>query len=101
MLVPFIASSVILFRPAAGQPLTQTQQDINIPTGPDNSVDPVPNDLQSFSLEFAYFPDFAGNTSHPNEFSKTLLGNLRDITGTPPVIRVGGTTQYVLDLALV
>lgn len=96
MLIPFIASSIILFLPAAGHPLTQTQQDISIPTGPDNSVDPVPNDLQSFSLEFSYLPDFAGNNSHPNEFSKTLLGNLRDITGTPPVIRVGGTTQYVL-----
>lgn len=90
----FIAGSITLLLPAAaGHPLAQAQQDITIPAGPDKGVDPVPNDLQSFSLEFSYFPDFAGNRSHPNGFTTTLLGNLRDITGTPPVIRVGGTTQ--------
>lgn len=99
MFASFIAS-IVLLRPVAGYPLTearaqaQDQHDLNIPDSPDHNTDPILNNLQSFSLEFSFFPDFAGNNSHPNEFSKTLLDNLKDITGTPPVIRVGGTTQY-------
>ncbi|KAJ5676453.1 uncharacterized protein N7477_002086 [Penicillium maclennaniae] len=53
----------------------------------------VPNDLQAFSIEFAYFPDYAGNKSYPNEFSKNLLANFKTITGVPPTVRVGGTSQ--------
>ncbi|KAI1175579.1 glycoside hydrolase family 79 protein [Nemania sp. FL0916] len=47
----------------------------------------------SFSIEFASFPDFAGNTSKPNKFSNNLLNNLGYFTGTKPYIRVGGNTQ--------
>lgn len=65
---------------------------VAVPSCP-KDTEPVANDLQSFSIEFSYFPDFTGNKSHPNEFSRTLLGNLKDITGVAPVIRVGGTTQ--------
>lgn len=53
----------------------------------------VPRDLQSFSIEFAFFPDYAGNKSHPNVFTKNLLRNFKDITGTYPLVRVGGTSQ--------
>lgn len=73
--------------------LGQGQADtVAVPSCP-KDTEPVANDLQSFSIEFSYFPDFTGNKSHPNEFSRTLLGNLKDITGVAPVIRVGGTTQ--------
>lgn len=68
---------------------------IAIPDVPKDSS-PVSRDLQSFSIEFAFFPDFAGNISHPNEFSKALLGNLGKVTGILPKVRVGGTTQYAL-----
>ncbi|GAP85335.2 putative glycoside hydrolase family 79 protein [Rosellinia necatrix] len=58
----------------------------------------------SFSIEFASFPDFAGNASHPNKFSNNLLNNLGYLTGTKPYIRVGGNTQdyaiYNPDLAV-
>ncbi|KAI0908507.1 glycoside hydrolase family 79 protein [Ustulina deusta] len=47
----------------------------------------------SFSIEFASFPDFAGNVSNPNKFSNNLLDNLGYLTGTKPYIRVGGNTQ--------
>ncbi|TRX94180.1 hypothetical protein FHL15_004948 [Xylaria flabelliformis] len=47
----------------------------------------------SFSIEFASFPDFAGNSSTPNKFSNNLLNNLGYLTGTKPYIRVGGNTQ--------
>ena len=62
---------------------------------------PVSRDFQSFSIEFAFFPDYAGNQSHPNQFSKALLGNFKSITGVFPKVRVGGTTQYasITDLA--
>ena len=68
---------------------------IVIPDVPKNTS-PVHRNFQSFSIEFSYFPDFAGNKSHPNEFSRALLENLEKITGVFPIIRVGGTTQYVL-----
>ncbi|TDZ33868.1 Beta-glucuronidase [Colletotrichum spinosum] len=47
----------------------------------------------SYSLEFAFFPDFAGNKSAPNTFSDNLLINLGDLQGVRPHVRVGGNTQ--------
>src|SRR5690625_3539456 len=51
-------------------------------------------ELQSFAIEFVYLPDFAGNKPPPNEFSKVLLGNLQRLIDIPPIVRLGGTTQY-------
>ncbi|KAF2102196.1 family 79 glycoside hydrolase [Rhizodiscina lignyota] len=55
----------------------------------------------SFSVEFAFWADFAGNKSHPNEFSNNLFANLRAESGGEPIIRIGGNTQdhvtYVAD----
>ncbi|KAI1774726.1 glycoside hydrolase family 79 protein [Hypoxylon cercidicola] len=47
----------------------------------------------SYSIEFSSFPDFAGNTSNPNNFSNNLLENLGSLAGIKPYIRVGGNTQ--------
>ena len=47
----------------------------------------------SYSIEFAFFVDYAGNKSHPNDFSNNLLNNIGEFTGTKPYIRVGGNTQ--------
>ncbi|KAK7985017.1 (Trans)glycosidase [Apiospora saccharicola] len=47
----------------------------------------------SYSIEFASFPDFAGNKSSPNTFSDNLLNNLGYLQGDKPFIRVGGNTQ--------
>lgn len=66
---------------------------IAIPLPAKNS-EAIPKDLQSFSLEFAFFPDYAGNKSSPNVFSQNLMQNFKDITGVYPKIRVGGTSQY-------
>lgn len=60
---------------------------------PYSGAEYVPRDLQSFSIEFAFFPDYAGNKSHPNHFSKNLLENFKDLTGIYPLVRVGGTSQ--------
>jgi hypothetical protein len=60
---------------------------------PANAKKPFREGFISYSIEFASFPDFAGNKSAPNNFSYTLLSNLGDIVGSKPVIRVGGNTQ--------
>lgn len=61
----------------------------------------VPNDLQAFSIEFSFFTDYAGNKSHPNEFSRNLLANFKNLTGVQPIVRVGGTSQCVLSINIV
>lgn len=63
------------------------------PSPPANASIPPLTSFVSFSIEFASFPEFAGNSSHPNIFSYNLLGNLKDLQGTYPIMRVGGNTQ--------
>jgi hypothetical protein len=75
----------------------ENSQSLLIPR-PNSGAEYVPRDLQSFSIEFAFFPDYAGNKSHPNHFSKNLLENFKDLTGVYPLVRVGGTSQWVLML---
>jgi hypothetical protein len=53
----------------------------------------IPAAFVSFSIEFASFPDFAGNLSHPNIYSENLLNNIAAYQGVKPYIRVGGDTQ--------
>ncbi|KAF5327825.1 hypothetical protein D9619_004932 [Psilocybe cf. subviscida] len=48
--------------------------------------------LASFSIETAFFEEFFGNVSAPNTLSLNLLQNLKDRTGVPPEIRIGGIT---------
>ncbi|KAL1961879.1 hypothetical protein VTN77DRAFT_959 [Rasamsonia byssochlamydoides] len=60
---------------------------------PASAGDPVLPPFVSFSIEFAFFPDYAGNKSHPNLFSNQLLDNIAEIQGVKPYIRVGGNTQ--------
>jgi hypothetical protein len=79
---------------------------------PSSDAVPVSQYLNSFSIEFKDFRLFAGtsqyplfkcrishltlgNATHPNQFSINLLSNLGKKTGVMPMIRVGGTTQYV------
>lgn len=83
----------LLLSAALMQQALAQQSPLSIPSPP-TDVKPVPNDLQAFSIEFSYFPDYAGNNTHPNTYSKNLLENFKRITGTPPLVRVGGTTQY-------
>ncbi|KPI35447.1 Beta-glucuronidase [Cyphellophora attinorum] len=60
---------------------------------PSNASAPIRKSFVSFSIEFSSFPDFAGNNSHPNNFSYNLLNNLDGLQGSKPIIRVGGNTQ--------
>ncbi|KAI0972266.1 hypothetical protein F4678DRAFT_56120 [Xylaria arbuscula] len=47
----------------------------------------------SYSVEFSFMADYAGNDTHPNLFSKQAVQNLYDISGAYPIIRAGGSTQ--------
>ncbi|ETN46982.1 uncharacterized protein HMPREF1541_01172 [Cyphellophora europaea CBS 101466] len=62
-------------------------------SSPSNASEPIRESFVSFSIEFSSFPDFAGNSSTPNNFSYNLLTNLGAIQGSNPIIRVGGNTQ--------
>lgn len=48
--------------------------------------------LASFSFELAYFPDFAGNATHPNILTQELMNRLVERTGVGPDVRPGGIT---------
>ncbi|KAJ5383068.1 hypothetical protein N7517_000979 [Penicillium concentricum] len=86
--IPVLLSTATLIASGKCSPHT-----VQVPSSPKNNSPVVPNDLQSMSIEFAYFPDYAGNKSHPNKLSKNLLHNLKSLTGVAPKVRVGGTSQ--------
>lgn len=47
--------------------------------------------LVGFSLEFQFWPVYAGNaTGQPNYYVNQLLSNLGERTGKTPALRVGG-----------
>jgi hypothetical protein len=67
---------------------------ITLPQNPSiQASGPIGPSFVSFSIEFASFPDYAGNLSHPNIYSDNLLSNIAKYQGSKPVIRVGGQTQ--------
>src|ERR1700712_2683465 len=83
--------------------LAASQASINTPSyislsksPPPDASTPVAPAFVSFSIEWAFFPDYAGNRSHPNVYSDNLLNNIAAYQGVKPYIRVGGNTQYVL-----
>ncbi|EKG09941.1 Glycoside hydrolase superfamily [Macrophomina phaseolina MS6] len=47
----------------------------------------------SHSIELSYLVDYAGNLTHPNTLSNNLIRNLYLVTGSYPIVRVGGSTQ--------
>ncbi|KAI5193992.1 hypothetical protein E4T38_09781 [Aureobasidium subglaciale] len=63
-------------------------------SAPSNAGIPL-DSFVSFSFELSSWPDFAGNLSHPNEFSYNLLNNLDRLQGSFPIARVGGNTQDI------
>ncbi|KAM0450911.1 hypothetical protein ACHAO4_006303 [Trichoderma viride] len=63
-----------------------------VPSQPNANGEPF-DGFVSYSIEFASFPDFAGNKSAPNTFSYNLINNLGALSGSKPYIRVGGNTQ--------
>ncbi|KAJ3544655.1 hypothetical protein NM208_g2936 [Fusarium decemcellulare] len=70
----------------------------NVPITIPSSLPPfaklLDRSLASFSLEFQFWPTYAGNaTGQPNYYVNQLLSNLGERTGQTPAIRVGGTSE--------
>jgi hypothetical protein len=81
---------------AASQAPVNTSSYISLSKSPPlNASAPIAPAFVSFSIEWAFFPDYAGNRSHPNVYSDNLLSNIAAFQGVKPYIRVGGNTQYV------
>ncbi|KAJ7363989.1 glycoside hydrolase family 79 protein [Mycena albidolilacea] len=59
---------------------------------PFNASYPLHPSLASFSIETAFFIEYLGNRTAPNTLTSNLLQNLKDRTGTPAEVRIGGIT---------
>ncbi|KAJ9663459.1 hypothetical protein H2201_005667 [Coniosporium apollinis] len=66
---------------------------ITVDGKPTGASGPIPEAFVSFSIEFAFFPDFTSSKAQPNVFSNNLLENIWELSGTKPFIRVGGKTH--------
>lgn len=71
----------------------QNSTGIQLSATNNGASDPIPEAFVSYSIEFAFFPDFAGTPETPNSLSYNLLSSIANLTGSLPVIRVGGNTQ--------
>ncbi|KAJ6619674.1 hypothetical protein B0H10DRAFT_2175876 [Mycena sp. CBHHK59/15] len=86
-LIPIFCSALSIL---AAAPATLT---LNGPASlPSTASSPLNPALASFSIETAFFIEYLGNTTSPNTLSINLLQNLKDRTGTPAEVRVGGIT---------
>lgn len=59
---------------------------------PSDASSTVSHSFQSWACAVHSWPDYAGNHTSPNVFSRTLLGIIANKTGSPPHFRVGGTS---------
>ena len=57
------------------------------------SAVPISKKTASLSIEFCYIVDYLGDIQGSNKLSKRLLQNIQDLSGEPPIIRIGGHTQ--------
>lgn len=64
-----------------------------IPPPHDVAAAPLPRTIASLSIESCYIIDYLGDVNAPNKLSLQLLQNIQDLSGEPPIIRVGGHTQ--------
>ncbi|KAF9031715.1 glycoside hydrolase family 79 protein [Hymenopellis radicata] len=62
------------------------------PALPFNASHHIHPALHSFSIETAFWTAYMGNVTHPSILTKNLLANLKDRTGTPVQVRIGGIT---------
>ncbi|THV03197.1 glycoside hydrolase family 79 protein [Dendrothele bispora CBS 962.96] len=59
---------------------------------PVDASPPLHPSLASFSIETAFFISYTGNLSSPNLLTKNLFENLKNRTGVPAEVRIGGIT---------
>ncbi|KAJ6525730.1 hypothetical protein B0H19DRAFT_589203 [Mycena capillaripes] len=63
------------------------------PTAPPTASRALDPALTSLSFDPAFWVEFWGNETHPNEFSMRMIKNIAERTGAYPIIRPGGVTQ--------
>jgi hypothetical protein len=71
----------------AGAALGQSTFDLMTSFKKPPSVAPLPRGLVGLSIEADRWNDWTGNLTHPNDFTYTLLDNLKKKTGEAPSIR--------------
>ncbi|EIW84073.1 glycoside hydrolase family 79 protein [Coniophora puteana RWD-64-598 SS2] len=62
------------------------------PSLPEWATPPLNPALASFSIELAYFTEYMGNQSAPNNLTQNVFDNLKQRTGVSPEVRIGGIT---------
>ncbi|PPQ64596.1 hypothetical protein CVT26_001994 [Gymnopilus dilepis] len=65
---------------------------VTVPTSPPASARQILPSYVSFSIEQDRWTDWVGTTS-PNPFFYNVLDNLKQFTGQPPQIRIGGDSE--------
>ncbi|KAI9746230.1 MAG: hypothetical protein M1818_000911 [Claussenomyces sp. TS43310] len=72
---------------------SQSTISIPVPTSvPSDASQAVDHSFLGFGVETASWPDYAGNLTSPNLFSRNLVESLTNKTGKGTIIRVGGTS---------
>lgn len=85
----FVAAALVLTAVACYNVTANVS--LSVPGSQPPFAKPVDPAFVSFSLEFQYWPVYAGNgTLDSNCYLNQLLSNLAERTGKPPAIRVGG-----------
>ncbi|KAJ7104228.1 glycoside hydrolase family 79 protein [Mycena belliarum] len=87
-LATLLASALGVFAAAAPR-LLKLQGPASLPLTASSRLHPS---LASFSIETAFFITYLGDTSSPNTLTINLLQNLKDRTGVPAEVRIGGIT---------
>ncbi|KZT57334.1 glycoside hydrolase family 79 protein [Calocera cornea HHB12733] len=93
-LLPLLGASLSLSASAAtAQRAATAPIPIPLPSSVPPNAQLVPSFPVGMSIEQDRFPDWAGTLAAPNNYTRTVLANVVDRVGSPPPIRVGGTTE--------
>lgn len=79
----------------SGSPLSTSPYKIPYPSNTPNAAVSLPKTIASLSIETCYILDYLGDVDKANALSRRLLQNIQDLSGQPPIIRIGGHTQDV------
>jgi hypothetical protein len=95
MYTSFLCLLLFLSSLANGNAVAKSPESIKLSSKASSSAAPISKTIASLSIEFCYIADYLGDVDAPNHLSLRLLQNIQDLTGQPPIIRIGGHTQDV------
>ncbi|KDR76300.1 hypothetical protein GALMADRAFT_247654 [Galerina marginata CBS 339.88] len=85
----FLCALVVNVKGTTALSFLKLQGPPTLPVDASHALHPA---LASFSIETAFFEEFFGNVTAPNQLSLNLLQNLQARTGVAAEIRIGGIT---------